>query len=260
MVNLIALTIGGSDSSGGAGIQADLKTFMGLKVHGSSVITCITSQNSLGVSRVDSLPQEAIISQIEAISKDIEVKAIKTGMLFNKEIIEATAYSLEKFKVSKIIDPVMISRTGAILLEKEAIQAYKKLLIPQAELITPNILEASVLCNKSINTPHEVEKAAKFLINSGARAVLIKGGGLNEIKGIDYFLNESNEGEWIKSKAIDTIHTNGSGCTLSAAITGYRAAGINLLESIKEAKNYVSKCLINPLLIGKGPGSLCHWN
>ena len=260
MKPLSALTIAGSDSSGGAGIQADLKTFMALQIHGCSAVTCITAQNTSGVTRLDQLPPISIEAQIQAVFSDIKISAIKTGMLLNSTNIEVTASSLSKTKIPKIIDPVMVSRAGSVLLETKAVEAYKSLLFPQADLLTPNIHEASVLTGKEINLPKDVEDAAKILIDQGAKSVLIKGGGLVNSKGSDYFLTSSEEGEWIRSQFIETIHTHGSGCTLGAAITAYRAKGISLKESIRKAKNFLQELLTKPLIIGSGPNPLCHWD
>ena len=256
----IALTIGGSDSGGGAGIQADLKTFMSLEVHGCSAITCITSQNSIEVKRVDSLPPKSITSQIKSVLDDFNISALKTGMLLNRELVETTAECLNKINISILIDPVMVSRTGSILIEKDAIEAYKKLLITEGELITPNIYEASLLSNIEINDAYDIEKAALALLQMGAKAILVKGGGLKNMKGKDYLMDLSGKGVWLSHNSIDTKNTHGSGCTLSAAITAYRARNLNLKESIIQAKIFIEDAITNSYKLGKGPGTLCHWN
>ena len=260
MYKSIALTIGGSDSGGCAGIQADLKTFMALKVHGCSALTCITAQNSLGVNRIDPLPPASISSQITSIINDFNISALKTGMLLNKEIIEKTSESLRFMNVPKLIDPVMVSRTGSVLIEKDAIEAYKSLLITQGELITPNIYEASLLSEIEIKNADDVIKSAYIILNKGVNAVLIKGGGIKELQGKDYFLQSSKEGVWLNHNVIKTNNTNGSGCTLIAAITAYRAQNFTLKESIVEAKCYIESSIRNSFKIGAGPGTLCHWN
>ena len=178
MTPVIALTIGGSDSGGGAGIQADLKTFMALQVHGCSAISCVTAQNTLGVSRVDALPPAALLAQIEAVTSDLPVGALKTGMLLNAALIEATAAALAPLKLPRLIDPVMVSRAGSVLLEADAIAAYR-LLLPLAELLTPNIHEARLLTGQPIESAADVERAAVRLLTLGPAAVLIKGGGLS---------------------------------------------------------------------------------
>jgi hydroxymethylpyrimidine/phosphomethylpyrimidine kinase len=259
MPTAIALTIGGSDSGGGAGIQADLKTFTALRVHGCSALTCITAQNTTGVSRVDALPPESLSAQIEAVLSDLPVAALKTGMLLNSGLIEATAAALAPMAVPRLIDPVMVSRAGAVLLEPNAIDAYR-LLLPLAELITPNLHEAQLLSGQAITTAAEVELAAQRLLELGPAAVLIKGGGRPELRGRDYLLQRDASGRWLQHAAIDTPHTHGSGCTLGAAITAERARGLPLTEAVIEAKRYVEGALRSSLAIGAGQGPLCHWH
>ncbi len=259
MTPAIALTIGGSDSGGGAGIQADLKTFMALQVHGCSAISCVTAQNTLGVSRVDALPPAALLAQIEAVTSDLPVGALKTGMLLNAALIEATAAALAPLPLPRLIDPVMVSRAGAVLLEPDAIEAYR-LLLPLAELLTPNLHEARLLSGVAIETPADVERAATRLLELGSAAVLIKGGGLPALRGRDYLLGREGPGQWLAHAAIDTPHTHGSGCTLGAAITAYRARGLALADAVQQAKRYVEDGLRASLAIGAGQGPLCHWH
>jgi hydroxymethylpyrimidine/phosphomethylpyrimidine kinase len=256
----IALTIGGSDSGGGAGIQADLKTFTALGVHGCSAISCVTAQNTLGVSRVDALPPEALTAQIEAVVSDLAPGALKTGMLLNQTLIEATAAAIAPLGVAKLIDPVMVSRAGAVLLEPGAIDAYRQALLPQAELLTPNVHEARLLSGCPITTAAEVEGAAERLLAMGPAAVLIKGGGLAELRGRDYLLTREAPGRWLVHGLIDTPHTHGSGCTLGAAITAQRARGEELEAAVMAAKAYVEGALRRALAIGGGQGPLCHWH
>lgn len=256
----IALTIGGSDSGGGAGIQADLKTFTALKVHGCSAISCITAQNTLGVSRVDALPPEALTAQIEAVVSDLAVGALKTGMLLNRALIEATAAAIASLPVAKLIDPVMVSRAGAVLLEEGAIAAYRSALLPQADLLTPNVHEARLLAGGTIEAAADVERAAEQLLAMGPAAVLIKGGGLAELKGRDYLLRREGTGRWLSHAPIATPHTHGSGCTLGAAITAGRARGLELEAAVEAAKRYVEGGLRRALAIGGGQGPLCHWH
>ena len=255
----IALTIGGSDSGGGAGIQADLKTFTALKVHGCSAISCVTAQNTLGVSRVDALPPESLTAQIEAVVSDLAVAALKTGMLLNQPLIEAAAAAIAPLAVAKLIDPVMVSRAGAVLLEEGAIEAYRRCLLPQAELLTPNLHEARLLSGCPIEGGADVERAAERLLAMGPAAVLVKGGGLAELKGRDYLLTQGGTGQWLTHAPIATPHTHGSGCTLGAAITAGRARGLALEAAVVAAKRYVEGCLREALAIGAGQGPLCHW-
>jgi hydroxymethylpyrimidine/phosphomethylpyrimidine kinase len=271
MTTAIALTIGGSDSGGGAGIQADLKTFTALGVHGCSAISCITAQNTLGVRRVDGLPPEALTAQIEAVVSDLAVGALKTGMLLNQALIEATAEAIAELAVPKLIDPVMVSRAGAVLLEGGAIDAYRSCLLPQAELLTPNLHEARLLTGLAIQGAAEVEAAAERLLAmgqaggraggaAGPAAVLIKGGGLPELRGRDYLFTRQGAGRWLTHAPIATPHTHGSGCTLGAAITAGRARGLELEAAVLAAKGYVEEGLRRALAIGGGQGPLCHWH
>ena len=258
MYSRIALSIGGSDSGGGAGIQADLRTFMALKVHGCSVITCITAQNSMVVNCVEAVENNTLLSQLDTLFSDFDIDALKTGMLLNERIINDTALKLNTYKISKIIDPVMVTRTGSKLLEDSAINAYKKLLLPIADLVTPNIFESNLLSGLEIKSKEDIENAAMNIIRMGAKAVLIKGGGLNDMKGKDFFLDLDGRKEWLVNNVINTKNTHGSGCTLSAAICGYKALGFDLLDSIRKAKSFVEKSLENSYKIGSGPGPLGH--
>ena len=255
----IALTIGGSDSGGGAGIQADLKTFTALQVHGCSAISCVTAQNTLGVNRVDGLPPEALTAQIKAVVSDLAVGALKTGMLLNEALIEATAAAIAPLAVAKLIDPVMVSRAGAVLLEPGAIDAYRRTLLPQAELLTPNLHEARLLTGLAIEGAEAVEQAAEKLLEMGPAAVLVKGGGLAELRGHDYLLTLQGTGRWLAHASIATPNTHGSGCTLGAAITAGRTRGLALEEAVLAAKAYVEGALREALAIGGGQGPLCHW-
>ena len=259
MYSKIALSIGGSDSGGGAGIQADLRTFMALKVHGCSVLSCITAQNSLEVNRVEAVEKDTLISQIDTLFSDFDINALKTGMLLNEGIINETALKLKSYSIPKVIDPVMVTRTGSKLLEDSAINAYKKLLLPIADIVTPNIFEANLLSNLEIKNQEDIELSAKNIIMLGAKAVLIKGGGLKDMKGKDFYLDVNGKRKWFINKFIDTQNTHGSGCTLSAAICGYQALGFDMVDSIKKAKLFIEKSLKKSYQIGSGPGPLGHY-
>ena len=259
MYSKIALSIGGSDSGGGAGIQADLRTFMSLKVHGCNVITCVTAQNSYEVKCVEAVKSETLKSQLDTLFSDFNINALKTGMLLNESIINDTASKLKHYPIPRIIDPVMVTRTGSRLLEDSAINAYRKLLLPIADLVTPNIFEANLLSNIKIRNNEDIEDAAKNIIELGAKAVLIKGGGLKDMKGKDFYLDSSGRRNWFSNKFINTQNTHGSGCTLSAAICGYRALGLELMDSIAKAKIFIKKALENSYKIGSGPGPLGHF-
>ena len=258
MYSKIALSIGGSDSGGGAGIQADLRTFMALKVHGCSVVTCITAQNSIEVSCVQAVENNTLLNQFDTLFSDFDIDALKTGMLLNERMINSTASKLKTYKITKIIDPVMVTRTGSKLLEDSAINAYKKLLLPMADLVTPNIYEANLLSGLNIIRKEDIENSARKIIGLGAKAVLIKGGGIKDMKGKDFFLDLNGRKEWLSNNFIDTKNTHGSGCTLSAAICAYKALGFELIDSIQKAKLFVEKSLENSYKIGSGPGPLGH--
>lgn len=255
----VAMTIAGSDSGGGAGIQADLRTFAFHQVHGTSALTCITAQNTLGVSRVDALPPEAVVAQIKAIAEDIGVQATKTGMLLNPEIIRAVIDSVQTFQLSPlVVDPVMVSRTGVQLIADEAIALLRTELIPLSTLITPNRYEAQILSGREIHTLDEMQAAAERIFALGA-PVLLKGGGLSgELRGVDVFF-DGDRLEILKTSTIATSDTHGTGCTLAAAITANLALGKERFEAIKAAKTYVTRALQHSLRIGKGQGPVGHF-
>ena len=258
MYSKVALSIVGSDSGGGAGIQADLKTFMALKVHGCTAISCITAQNSLGVSCVQAVQKKTLLKQIDALVSDFKISSIKTGMLLNANIVKNVSLKIENYDVPKIVDPVMVSRTGAVLLKKSALDAYKKFLFPQTELLTPNIFEANLITGIEIQSRQDIEDSAEQILKLGSNAVLIKGGGIKKLQGKDFYLDKKGNKNWFTGSQIETENTHGSGCTLSAAICAHRSLGFNLRDSIKEAKIFVEKSLKNSYKIGSGPGPLGH--
>ncbi len=258
MYTNVVLSIAGSDSGGGAGIQADLRTFMALNLHGCSAITCITAQNSLGVHDVEAINADIIKSQIDAVFSDFKIKSLKTGMLLNENIILNTAEKLSAYSIPKIIDPVMVSRTGATLIEEKAITAYKSCLFPQADLITPNIFEASLLSKINIINKDDIENAGLQLLKLGSTAVLIKGGGIDKFRGKDFYIDKNGYSKWLHSDFINTKNTHGSGCTLSAAICCYRGLGLSIFNSIEKAKLFVNKAIAKSYKIGAGPGPLGH--
>jgi hydroxymethylpyrimidine/phosphomethylpyrimidine kinase len=256
----VALTIAGSDSGGGAGIQADLRTFAFHCVHGTSALTCVTAQNTLGVTRVDALPPEAVVAQIQAVTSDIGVQALKTGMLLNQPIIEAVAEQLRQLALMNIvIDPVMVSRTGAQLIDDEAIASLKALLLPQALLLTPNRYEAQILADMEIASLEEMQTAAQRIHALGSRYVLVKGGGmLGELQGIDVWFDGETL-QILETELVVTPHTHGTGCTLSAAITANLARGLAPFAAATAAKDYVTQALKHSLAIGKGQGPVGHF-
>ena len=256
----VALTIAGSDSGGGAGIQADLRTFAFHQVHGTSALTCITAQNTLGVNRVDALPAEAVIAQIAAVVEDIGVQAAKTGMLLNQEIITAVASQVTAIGLSKlVVDPVMVSRTGAQLISDAAITTLKNQLIPLALILTPNRYEAQMLSGLEINTLEEMQAAAERIYKLGAKSVLVKGGGMSgELRGVDVWFDGQNW-ETLRTETVSTPNTHGTGCTLSAAIAANLALGQDRFTAVKSAKTYVTSALRHSLAIGRGQGPVGHF-
>ena len=256
----VALTIAGSDSGGGAGIQADLRTFAFHCVHGTSALTCVTAQNTIGVTRVDALPPEAVVAQMEAVVQDIGVQAAKTGMLLNQGIIAAVSEQLSILKlVNLVVDPVMVSRTGAQLIDDDAIAALKTLLIPQALILTPNRYEAQLLSGIEIHTLEAMQEAAQRIFELGAKSVLVKGGGLSgELLGVDVWF-DGTQCHILKTQQVNTKHTHGTGCTLSAAIAANLALGKDPRSAIEAAKHYVTIALKHSLEIGQGQGPVGHF-
>lgn len=256
----IALTIAGSDSGGGAGIQADLKTFAFQGVHGTSAITCITAQNTLGVTDVAALDPAMVTAQIEAVITDIGVQAVKTGMLLNQEIMTAVLEAAESGKLPNwVLDPVMVSRTGVQLIDDEAIAFLREKLIPLAQILTPNRYEAEMLSGLEITNLATMEQAAQKIHQLGCTAVLVKGGGMTgELQGVDVWF-DGRRLETLKTELVQTPHTHGTGCTLSAAIAAQLALGEFPLQAVKNAKTYVTEALKYSLAIGKGTGPVGHF-
>ena len=255
-----ALTIAGSDSGGGAGIQADLKTFAIHCVHGASALTCVTAQNSVGVSQVEAMSVSVVISQIEAVATDLSIAAVKTGMLLNREIIEAVAQQVSKYGFKQlVVDPVMVSRTGVQLIDDEAIATLQDMLIPQATVVTPNRYEAEILSGSTINNLEQLEAAAIAIHQKTGVKVLAKGGGLSgSDRGVDVWY-DGKEVEILSTEAIATKNTHGTGCTLSAAICANLVLGKDLRESIVDAKKYVTAALKHSLDVGAGNGPVGHF-
>lgn len=256
----VVLTIAGSDSGGGAGIQADLRTFAFHQVHGTSALTCITAQNTVGVNRVDALPPAAVVAQIDAVASDIGVQAAKTGMLLNAEIMEAVATELQRQEIQQlVVDPVMVSRAGVVLIDEVAIATLKTLLIPQALILTPNRYEAQILSGIEIHTLEDMQNAARKIYKLGPKNILVKGGGMSDtLLGIDVWF-DGHQLETLKAETIATTNTHGTGCTLSAAIAANLALGKPPLAAAKAAKTYVTQALKHALDIGQGQGPIGHW-
>ena len=252
------LIIAGSDSSGGAGIQADIKTVTALGSYAMTAITAVTIQNTTGVKSIVSIDPKEISNQIEFTSKDIRPDAIKIGMLHSAEVIKSVIYSLDLIKVKKIIlDPVMIAKGGTRLIDDKAVKILKNELIKKVSLITPNIPEAEILTNTKIKTKEDMIFAASVLINLGAKNVFIKGGHLPSKVVQDIFVNKK-EIMLIKNKRITTINTHGTGCTLSSAISTFFACGKTLKKSCELATKYVNNSIRSNLNYGKGHGPINH--
>ncbi|MDR3541255.1 MAG: bifunctional hydroxymethylpyrimidine kinase/phosphomethylpyrimidine kinase [Desulfosporosinus sp.] len=253
-----ALTIAGSDCSGGAGIQADLKTFSALGVYGMSVITAVTAQNTQGVFAVQDISRDVIGQQIEAIFEDIEVDGVKVGMVSQVQTIEVIAEQLKRYCPSKIVvDPVMVSKSGYHLLNPEAEVTLIKELLPLAMLVTPNIPEAEVMTKTSIRTLIQMEEASRAIYQMGAKNVLLKGGHL-EGEAVD-ILYDGREFTRFVSSRIATKNTHGTGCTLSSAITANLALGYSLSKAISQAKEYITLAIQHSFAIGKGVGPTHHF-
>lgn len=252
----VALTIAGSDPSGGAGIQADLKTFHQFGVYGGAVITLITVQNTCGVQRVECLDPGLVADQIRSVIGDIPPGAAKTGALGNRAIIEAVAALAREFSFPLVVDPVMVSKNGSALLAAGAIDGLKTFLLPNAFLLAPNLNEASILTGAEVRDLAGMRHAAEKLAGMGPRAVLVKGGHLRG-EPVDVLFRQ---GEWTEFTAprIETRNTHGTGCTFSAAITASLASGHDLAEAIRRAKRYITEAIRNNPELGSGSGPLDH--
>lgn len=254
-----ALTIAGSDSGGGAGIQADLKTFHQFGVYGMSAITAITAQNTLGVSGVYPLPTEAVAHQIREVLHDIGADAAKTGMLFDAAIIQAVATELAPYRDMKlVVDPVMVAKGGAKLLLDEAIEALKTDLLPLAEVVTPNLPEAEVLTGMTIRTPEQMREGAKVIHAMGVRCVMMKGGHLEGNEVLDILFDGQSFYE-ISHERIQTRHTHGTGCTFSAALTAELAKGRPLVQAVETANRFIFEAIRTAPELGGGHGPTNHW-
>jgi hydroxymethylpyrimidine/phosphomethylpyrimidine kinase len=249
-----ALTIAGSDSGGGAGIQADLKTFAVLGVWGMSAVTSITVQNTLGVTGVSDVPAEVVAAQIRSVAGDIGVDAAKTGMLSSVEIVETVAAAVEEAGVPNlVVDPVFVSKHGDPLLRPDAVEALRRRIVPLATLVTPNLPEAGGLAGFEVETREEMARAGEAILTLGAAAVLVKGGHLQSDSADDLFMDGTRT-EWVRGERIDTPDTHGTGCVLSAAIAAHLARGDDLLSAVRHGKEFVTEAIRHGLQIGKGIG------
>lgn len=252
-----ALTIAGSDSGGGAGIQADLKTFLALGVHGMSAICALTAQNTKGVTAVHDVPPDFVAEQISQVATDFSVDATKTGMLSNPDIVASVADSVRKFELSNlVVDPVFVSKNQDILLSEDSIATLVSDLFPLASVITPNLHEAAKLTGRQVSDLEEMREAARALKDMGPRSVIVKGGHL-EGDAVDLFYDGRDFSE-IRTERVDSTNTHGTGCTYSAAIAAYLARGEELIRAVTLAKDYVTGAIRYGLAVGKGFGPTNH--
>ncbi|MBM3945775.1 MAG: bifunctional hydroxymethylpyrimidine kinase/phosphomethylpyrimidine kinase [SAR202 cluster bacterium] len=252
------MTVAGSDSGGGAGIQADLKTFAALGVYGTSAVTAITAQNTLGVTAVHEVPIEVIAAQIDAIATDIGVDVVKTGMLSSSAIIRSVAERLRHHRLGRmVVDPVMVAKGGDRLLQQEALDTLRRVLVPMATVVTPNLPEASELTGKTVETLEQAREAAQEIVHGmGAQAVVVKGGHL-EGPAVDLFY-DGEEFHQFTAQRIKTASTHGTGCTFASAVAAHLALGYSPLEAVAKAKRYVTNAIRKAYPIGHGHGPLNH--
>jgi hydroxymethylpyrimidine/phosphomethylpyrimidine kinase len=255
-----ALTVAGSDSGGGAGIQADLKTFAALDVYGMSALTAITAQNTCGVTAVQAIDADVVEAQIRAVTSDIGVDAVKTGMLFSAPIIGCVAHAIRDLALPNVVvDPVMVATSGDRLLQPDAEASLRATLLPLATLVTPNLDETAVLVGHAVKDLDAMQAAAVAIVDMGVKAVLVKGGHATE-KATDVFYDGTTM-HLLAGEVVETKNTHGTGCTLSAAIAAYLARGLPLLDAVRQAKIYLTGALKQSLSIGRGSGPVGHfWN
>jgi hydroxymethylpyrimidine/phosphomethylpyrimidine kinase len=258
----IAVTIAGSDSGGGAGIQADLKTFSALGVYGASVLTALTAQNTLGVTAIADVEPDFITAQMEAVFSDLRVNAVKIGMLSKTGVIEAVAAGLDRYAITQtVLDPVMVATSGDRLIDENAVAHLRRYLFPRALLITPNLLEAAALTHEPVaRTQEDMLKQGQTLLGQGAKAVLMKGGHGTTAECIDLLITPDGH-DVFSAPRIATQNTHGTGCTLSSAITAGLAKGLPLRDAVHAAKLYLTGALqaANQLQIGRGHGPVHHF-
>lgn len=254
-----ALTIAGSDSGGGAGIQADLKTFAAHGVYGCSAITAVTAQNTLGVLQWLAMPADLVTAQIEAVASDIGIDAVKVGMLANAAIVEAVAAAIEDLDLPQVVvDPVMIAKGGDRLLEEEAVAALRTELLRKAHVVTPNVPEAEVLSGQTIRSVEGMRRAARAILSLGPRVVIVKGGHLDGPESIDIVSSLHGEFE-LRKPRLSTRNTHGTGCTFSSAIAANLARGLDDQSAIEQAREYLDGAMRHAPDIGRGHGPLQHF-
>ena len=255
----IALTIAGSDSGGGSGIQADLKTFQAFGVFGCSAITAITAQNTLGVRAIQRIDAARVADQIHAVAEDLRPAAAKSGMLADAEIIRVVTTAIQEARLEHyILDPVIVAKSGDQLLEADAVGTLAESLLPLAEVVTPNMPEAALLAERPVHTVEHMMEAAEALVQRGARAALVKGGHLEGDTVVDVYYDGQRHQSW-ESARIETRHTHGTGCTLSAAICAGLARGWPRLTAVERAREFTRRAIETAPGIGAGHGPLNHW-
>ncbi len=263
MTSAIALSIAGSDPSGGAGIQADLKTFAALGVYGATVITALTAQNTQGIGAIEVMPPQFVAAQIDAVCGDLAIGAVKIGMLGTAAVIEAVAEALERHALKNVVlDPVMVAGTGRELLAPEAVDVLRRALVPRAAILTPNLPEAAVLLDEPLAQDEtQIRAQAERLLRLGARAVLIKGGHAAGTESVDFLVDGRVELR-LPATRVATRNAHGTGCTLSAAIAAGLAKGLAVAEAVAQAKAYVTAAIAaaDRLSVGHGPGPLHHFH
>lgn len=255
------LSIAGSDSGGGAGIQADLKTFAALGCYGMTAVTALTAQNTQGVPAIHGVPPEMLRDQIDAVMEDIGAHAVKIGMLHAPEIVQTVADAIDRHALQNVVlDPVMVATSGAVLIDNPAIAILVRELFPRALLVTPNLDEASMLVGRPLHHEGHMQAAAHELLSMGAQAVLLKGGHMSGELVCDLLLVKNSAPHWMRAPRISTSNTHGTGCTLSSAIAAHLALGANLLEAVEAARRYVRAALEASASVrtGAGNGPLNH--
>lgn len=255
------LSIAGSDSGGGAGIQADLKTFSALGCYGMTAITALTAQNTCGVRAIHAVPPQMLRDQIDAVMEDIGADAVKIGMLHSPEIVQTVAQAIDRHAMQHVVfDPVMVATSGAVLIDNSAIEVLVRELFGRAAVITPNLDEAALLVGYPLGSKQDMERAALDLLAKGARAVLLKGGHLPGRTVTDLLLSAGGEKLWMEAPRIDSPNTHGTGCTLSSAIAAHLALGASLPDAVQQARNFVREALQAGAQVhtGKGSGPLNH--
>jgi hydroxymethylpyrimidine/phosphomethylpyrimidine kinase len=256
----IALTIAGSDSGGGAGIQADLKTFHAFGVFGTTAVTAITAQNTLGVSAIHPIPLDVVRAQIDSVAGDLRPRAFKTGMLATSALVEVVAKAIQDHGLtSYVLDPVMVSTSGHRLLDSGAEGALAEKLLPLSTLVTPNLHEAEILLGRPVVSLEDMSVAARALVEMGAGAALVKGGHLEGGDAVDILWDGSTERRWQRAR-METPHTHGTGCTLSAAAAAGLARGLPLLEAVDEAVGFVARAIESAPGLGSGKGPVNHFS